>query len=545
MSQPSQSQPRAEGPGSRAIAAGLLETLTRRGRLLDRTRALRAAGPGAARIAESPVWLEPDCIARMLAAASIEEAVARSIGNRLVSPESMGVPLYTLGLATPEKAYRRLGLLLPREAPSARWETIAIEGGQAELVYRPHDANGSGDAAARGARATACALRRGMLEAIPTLYGLLPARVGDEACVARGDGDCRYRVVWRRGTTRGLRIGAGIGAAVAAAGLGLTSFAGAGPTAPALLGALAAVALGAAFGRISDLGAQLEAVGGARRGQLALFDQLDDQLATRLDALARADAKLDEGEPGPRTPRVPGSDAGAARAGSAEHEAEALAAAQEIHAAAGDLECFFERRARDSARRRRALLEVAPEWSRVREIRERSARLAKTLAGPSPARRPVDLVRLVGRAVASVRPALRPEASVVVEAQPDLEPVACEPIQIEQVVVQLLRNAVEASSETGEPEARVTLQRVRGGVEIAVEDRGAGIDSEAVDQLFDPFSAERPIGGDGGIGLPLCLRIAQAHGGELRIETDDRPGTRVSVVLPDAEGDGPGGQEDV
>jgi len=102
-------------------------------------------------------------------------------------------------------------------------------------------------------------------------------------------------------------------------------------------------------------------------------------------------------------------------------------------------------------------------------------------------------------------------------------------------VIQLLCNAVEASRGLSEsPEVSVSLRKMSRGVELAVEDRGVGIESSELDEVFDPFFGERQAGVDEGFGLPVCLRIVERHGGELRIEAEDRPGTRVSVLLPDS-----------
>jgi signal transduction histidine kinase len=160
-------------------------------------------------------------------------------------------------------------------------------------------------------------------------------------------------------------------------------------------------------------------------------------------------------------------------------------------------------------------------------------RIADEIAPNARTRRTVDLGALVARGIASVRPLLSPNAVIQLEVDDDLEPVTCEPVQIEQLVIQLVRNAIEASGAIMDaPEATVSLRRVRSGVEIAVEDRGPGIESSAVDEVFDPFFGDAPLGTNGGFGLPFCLRIVEAHGGELRIEAEDRPGTRVSVILP-------------
>jgi anti-sigma regulatory factor (Ser/Thr protein kinase) len=323
----------------------------------------------------------------------------------------------------------------------------------------------------------------------------------------------------------------GAGLLVLSLGLGAAWLA----TGPAAIGALASLGLGAAIGRGFDLKAQLEAVAGARRGQLALFDQVDDQLAAKLDALARAGAKL---EADSASSRAAGSGPGARGAGSdpSQRERDVLAAAEAIHSAAGDLECWFEGEtgeARETAEPGEAGPRVGAQRAQLRAIREWAVSIVDEIAPQAQTRRVVDLTALVARAVACVRPTLVAGARIQVEAEPDLEPVACEPIQIEQVVIQLLRNAIEASQTiSATPEARITLRQLRAGIEVAVEDRGTGIDSCEVDEVFDPFFGEQPLGVVSGFGLPNCLRIVEAHGGELRIEAEDRPGTRVSILLP-------------
>jgi signal transduction histidine kinase len=267
-------------------------------------------------------------------------------------------------------------------------------------------------------------------------------------------------------------------------------------------------------------------VAGARRGQLALLDQADDLLASKIDALARADAKLDVPATGART-------GGPGRAGPGDRAATVdlgiYDAAQDIFSLAGDLERWLDEQ--EAPRRG----EPSQQRTLVREIRERAARVARHSEPEEGELRAVALDDLVTRAVASVRPTLGCEAEIEIDGEPALPPVPCDPIAIEQVVAQLLRNAVEASASLMErPRVAVSLRRAPLGVEIAVEDRGVGLDSSEVDEVFDPFFGERSVGIESGFGLPVCLRIVERHGGELRIESGDRSGTRVSILLPEA-----------
>jgi signal transduction histidine kinase len=523
--------PRPEsGPGNKIIVTTLLESLAVRGQAASRDRAVRALELADGGLAEARAWLADDTVARMFFAADVDPSLARALGHRLIAPDATGLRLYSLGLATPEKAFRRVQTLLPRAGARASWTPEEIAPGSAQLCFReaepqPDDANpnrrGIGNARTAGAL---CAMRIGMLEAVPGLFGLLPARVTESTCLARGADACRYDVRWQRGSHAALLTGAGIGLALGAAIFAFSPL----PLAAGLACGLVGLALTASVGRVIDLQRQLEAVAGARRGHLALFDQVDDALASKLDALARADAKLESfdfsarirlGVSGESSPADP----------AALSRSEVVFAAQQIHVAAGDLECDLASELEDAAKIGRAR-------ELVREIRRQSAKIAGAdIAEGEGCPQVTDLVGLVGRAIATVRPMLPHATRIELESDDDLRAIECEPIQIEQVVVQLIRNAAEASRALSEvPEVWISLRNGPRGVEIGVEDRGVGIESAELDEVFDPFFGDRRVGVDEGFGLPVCLRIVERHGGELRIESEDRTGTRVSVLLPDS-----------
>jgi nitrogen fixation/metabolism regulation signal transduction histidine kinase len=147
-------------------------------------------------------------------------------------------------------------------------------------------------------------------------------------------------------------------------------------------------------------------------------------------------------------------------------------------------------------------------------------RLAKL---PPPQAAPCDIHALLRRAVALER-----RLSVELQPGPPLE-LMVDGAQIEHAVINLVKNAVEASLDQKSAKVRLSW-RVRSGVaEIWVEDNGAGIGETA--NLFVPFFTTKPEGS--GIGLVLCQQIAENHGGTLALyNRDDRAGCIAIMRLP-------------
>src|SRR5213076_383592 len=100
--------------------------------------------------------------------------------------------------------------------------------------------------------------------------------------------------------------------------------------------------------------------------------------------------------------------------------------------------------------------------------------------------------------------------------------------QLDQLLINLLRNAVDASLETG-GHVCIRWTRQNGTIAIMIEDEGPGLPSSA--NLFVPFFTTKPQGS--GIGLVLTRQIAEAHGGTLTVENKrDGAGAVASVRLP-------------
>jgi len=111
-----------------------------------------------------------------------------------------------------------------------------------------------------------------------------------------------------------------------------------------------------------------------------------------------------------------------------------------------------------------------------------------------------------------------------------LPPVTCYPAKVNQVVLNLVANAIDASPEGSK--VAVRSSPVEDGVEIHVIDRGSGIDPAIRDKIFDPFFTTKPPGQGTGLGLSISYGIAQTHGGWLDFESTPGQGTHFIFHLP-------------
>jgi two-component system NtrC family sensor kinase len=111
-----------------------------------------------------------------------------------------------------------------------------------------------------------------------------------------------------------------------------------------------------------------------------------------------------------------------------------------------------------------------------------------------------------------------------------LPPLMCYSAKINQLVLNLIDNAIDAC----EPGGRVTVltRALDLGVEIEVVDNGSGIDPSIRSKIFDPFFTTKPVGKGTGLGLSIVYGIAQAHGGRIDVDSTPGCGTRVVAYLP-------------
>jgi PAS domain S-box-containing protein len=161
---------------------------------------------------------------------------------------------------------------------------------------------------------------------------------------------------------------------------------------------------------------------------------------------------------------------------------------------------------------------------RIREFVKRS----------EPRRRPTPAARIVEDAIAFAEiEAAKKRIAIVADIDPDLPPVDADPILIEQVLLNLLKNAVDAMEHATVARIDVRVRRVdETTARFAVIDRGAGIAPEHLASVFAPFFSTKSDGM--GMGLNICRSIVEFHQGRLGVEPNPEPGggTVMHFTLP-------------
>lgn len=148
----------------------------------------------------------------------------------------------------------------------------------------------------------------------------------------------------------------------------------------------------------------------------------------------------------------------------------------------------------------------------------------------------------VNDAIRDIAPLLRSDAhehgvEVELELAETMLPVNADPIQLQQVVLNLAHNGIEAMARTEAESRRLwirTCEHSHGGAEVTVRDQGSGIPSEVREHMFDPFVTTKPHGL--GMGLSISRSIIEAHGGRIWFTTSGTNGSTFHFILPASEG---------
>jgi len=177
------------------------------------------------------------------------------------------------------------------------------------------------------------------------------------------------------------------------------------------------------------------------------------------------------------------------------------------------------------------LREIAAESMRVAEVLRR---IREFIRRREPDRKPVDLNVIVMDALQFTRFERR-EHRIAVTVRPDrdLPPVQADPVQITQVLVNLLSNAIHSVSAARREFPKILISTYltdAGLAEIAIADNGPGVAVADLPRIFDRFFTTKS--GGLGLGLPISRSIIESHGGQLSCDSQPGESTVFRVTLP-------------
>jgi two-component system, NtrC family, sensor kinase len=206
-----------------------------------------------------------------------------------------------------------------------------------------------------------------------------------------------------------------------------------------------------------------------------------------------------------------------------------------LHSVAGHLELLRQdlpsALLTDDVRRRLDVIQGQVE--RVTGIISQLLDLSRRAPGP---RSRVDLNRLVGDLAELVRPGIVQHGLTLgVDVEPRLPPVHGHASQLQQVVLNLLTNAMDATPAGGRVRVATRARTAPAAVELEVTDTGRGIPAAQQKRIFEPFFSTKAGGHSSGLGLFISAQIVREHGGRIDVASDEGSGATFRVLLPPAE----------
>ncbi|SNQ60253.1 putative Histidine kinase [Candidatus Methanoperedens nitroreducens] len=140
----------------------------------------------------------------------------------------------------------------------------------------------------------------------------------------------------------------------------------------------------------------------------------------------------------------------------------------------------------------------------------------------------IDINKEIEKVLSILNPQLN-DIKVTTDLVP-LPPILADSGQIQQVIMNLLRNSIQSIEKNGEIMIRTTSKQDH--IEISISDNGCGIPEENLDKIFDPFFTTKEQGKGTGLGLSVCYGIIKRHNGSIEVKSETGNGTMFTVKLP-------------
>ncbi|MGB0137961.1 MAG: sensor histidine kinase, partial [Flavobacteriales bacterium] len=183
-------------------------------------------------------------------------------------------------------------------------------------------------------------------------------------------------------------------------------------------------------------------------------------------------------------------------------------------------------------------IEIGQLLNGIREGAERSAAIVKGLRTFS--RLDEDTLKLADindgleSTLVILKSNYKGQCEVVKKLDPNLPQVECFPGKLNQVFMNILNNAIQASvdSNSESPKVRVSTTTAGGEVKVHIADNGAGMSGEVKSRIFEPFFTTKKVGEGTGLGLSIVLGIIEQHNGTIHVESAPGKGTEFVITLP-------------
>jgi len=178
---------------------------------------------------------------------------------------------------------------------------------------------------------------------------------------------------------------------------------------------------------------------------------------------------------------------------------------------------------------KRALKQINTQGKRCKEITHKLLSFARKTDART---QEVNLNEMIEELVAiSAQRAKYSNVTITTDFQEDLPPLKLSLSEMQQVVLNLINNALDAMEKDG-GEINITSQIEGDHIVIGVDDNGPGIAAANLSRIFDPFYTTKPVGKGTGLGLSICYGIIKKLGGEIVVRSTKGEGTRFRVRIP-------------